>query len=308
MTMDATFQQALLGTLSSPEPQPANDFGISFRNTLASPISVFWLDPSGRRSFVCGVRPSGASVVEIQAQPGDYFIATCGLTGAFVGVVTIAEKSADNSYVFSAGSLTAPFDIGPLPVSTADTPIPGDSPAVVVGSGQLNNRNIVIRTQCWQRSPDSFCLAPGETRQVTLTITEGRQDTSSDVESATSSVSASASAGWGPFSASVSASLTTTSTHSQSMTVQAQTSRFVSEALTNTQTATQLYLKWSLLDVVSIFDAGDAPLSSLVQTLAPTLVSISTYPPPARAAALSRPEMPGERLAQLPDYKRLAYV
>jgi len=283
-----SYLRGLLGTLQSPAPQVnALPFDIKFQNKLPVPISIFWLDTNGIRGTQVDVLANDSA--EFQSYDQDWFIAVTASSGSFVGVVATSVSASSQIYTFDYLSLLAPNDIGPVPQPNSDQPIPSDSPLVLVGCGTaLDGKTIIVREQYWQRSPESYCLAPKETRTFSVTIMNGRQETSSDTETVSQNLSTSATGGWGPISASISASLSKTSVHSQQVSVQTQTVRYSSQTLTNSsEKNVALYFKWSLIDMVTILGPKANPLSSVVMSVEPALVSgpfdpAGLAPPPGR--------------------------
>ena len=119
--------------------------------------------------------------------------------------------------------------------------IPRDGDRVVVGVGSLppvkvpteadpkkteERRHTLIREQFWRRGSESYVLAPGEERTISVTHTSGREETSSTQETVSACVSGSASGSWGAFSASISASLSASSSSMHQVTVREQETRY----------------------------------------------------------------------------------
>ncbi|HEX8396556.1 MAG TPA: hypothetical protein VF644_03975 [Pyrinomonadaceae bacterium] len=170
-------------------------------------------------------------------------------------------------------------DIGPIPQPTKDIIIPPNSPSVVVGQGKASNGNPITREQSWQRMPESYTIATGQTRTVGSSTTSGMTQTTSDQITVSSSISSSASAGWGPISASVSASLSQSSTSMHSLTVSEQNTNYESSTLTRSETETTalMILRWQICDTINILDASGttptyAPIASIVSLLLPSVV------------------------------------
>jgi hypothetical protein len=204
---------------------------------------------------------------------GRYLLVTSAHTGGFLGVVKYTGEFPLGTIVLDENLLVAPNDIGPVPEPNADTVVPKDTPRVVVGIGSLNG-NRVVREQFWRRIPQSYSLAPGETRTVTHTTTSGMQTTTSQLDTVAASVGVSASAGWGPVSASVSASLSRSTTTFQQVTVSSEESVHHSDTVTNNTTIPQMYVLWQLMDVVTVLKDSYEPdvVSSIVSGLLPTIV------------------------------------
>lgn len=217
--------------------------------------------------------------------PPGYYEATVVATGALVDVFD--ASTATPSVTLDATVLSAPNDIGPIPVPTArivEPPskapsgtssmvVPPDSPRVLVGCGTAPNGNLVLREQYWARQNDSLCLAGNETRTVSYTVTSGMQQTSSDTTTLSASLSSSISGGWGPVSASLSASLSKSSTSFQQVTVSEQTTSYVANEIHNPHDEPIAFLRWQLVDVITVFDmATSQPIASLMQGANPTIV------------------------------------
>ncbi|CAM5531034.1 hypothetical protein BOQ63_004485 (plasmid) [Streptomyces viridifaciens] len=169
--------------------------------------------------------------------------------------------------------------------------IPQDGPSVLVATGLVQhgttsrtpvntgtNEQVglgvaVTREQFWHSTGESYSLAPGETRTVNYSVTQGMQESSSESETTNASVGVSASAGWGPFSASVSASLSESSTTTQQLTVSTQTTTFVSTTYLNLSKHPELNLFWQLTDVATVYDENGLPLASVISGEAPPVVS-----------------------------------
>jgi hypothetical protein len=239
--------------------------------------------------------------------PAGYYKASVGATGGLVDVFECSStvKSVDLNWT----ALNTPNDIGPIPVPTASLPvpvdpqpnpprpgstliIPPDSARVLVGCGNAPNGNLVIREQYWERQNDSICLAGHEKRTVSYTVTSGMEQTSSDTETMSGSLSSSISGGWGPVSASISASLSKTSTSFQQVTVSQETTSYISNKIYNPHDEPIAFLRWQLVDVITVFDKTTSqPVASLMQSANPTVVmgpywiSPRQKPPLGEAAA-----------------------
>lgn len=291
--MILSYRQALQGTLKS--TQTGNVVAHTITNQFEIPVIVTWLNTTGVRLYPQTCAPGKS--LNLNSYVGYYYLITSALTGAFACVVEIV--SGVPTYTVGCQSLTAPSDIGPIPQPTAVILIPPDSPRVLVACGTLSNGGFVTREQYWDRQPDSICLAPGETKTYSMTLSSGKQQTSSTQDTVSASLGLSASAGWGPVSASVSSSLSVNSTTFQQVTITEQSTMYVSDTLTNAGQTIQMFLRWQLMDVVTIFNAQMAPNASTITGENPILLQ-GPYDPsdPRPATALSAPSDP-EKHAQL---------
>ena len=95
--------------------------------------------------------------------------------------------------------------------SLSGSPLPGDSPPIVVGTGMLAKNYIVVRTQHWQKSTDSYSLPGCSGLSVTQTQTSGVTRSTSLMSEVAGAVDVTTSLGWGPISAALSASMSRTS-------------------------------------------------------------------------------------------------
>ncbi|AJP04886.1 hypothetical protein TU94_29000 [Streptomyces cyaneogriseus subsp. noncyanogenus] len=298
--MNKTYLKALDGTLASP-PKEATAVVLVFNDT-SIPLDLFSLDQSGD---LCGpdddgtwtaglpgytLEPSGGTLVITEdCWALTYWLAKSHYSGAFAAV--LQNPAGKSTLTFSGYDLLDPNDIGPIPEPTADMLVPQDGPSVLVGTGLVQHgtttRNpverkagdqtglgvAVTREQFWHCTGDSYSLAPGESREVSYTVTHGMQDSSSQSDTTNASVGVSASAGWGPFSASVSASLSESSTTSQQLTVSTQTTSYVSTTFHNLSRVPEMNLFWQLTDIATVYDKDGRPLSSVISGEAPAVVS-----------------------------------
>ncbi|GAB2712137.1 hypothetical protein [Kitasatospora kifunensis] len=300
MRMNTTYQAALDGTLVSP-PKEARA-SVLVINDLSIPLDIFYVDQSGdlcgpddRGNWTAGLPgllmgPDGDNVVITgDCWAESYWLAKSHYSGAFAAV--LQNPRGKSTLTFSGADLLDPNNIGPIPEPTANMLIPQDGPSVLVATGlvqhgattrtpvstladdQVGLGVAVVREQFWHSTGESYSLAPGEARTVSYTVTQGKQDTSSESDTTNASVGVSASAGWGPFSASVSASLSESSTTTQQLTVSTQTTSFVSSTYQNRSKYPELNLFWQLTDVATVYDEDGRPLSSVISGEAPTVVS-----------------------------------
>jgi hypothetical protein len=305
--MNDTYQKAINGTLKS-STGPGSGQGLTFYNMTAMPLAMYLISADGShlgwstqtQSFQPGEpgyiiagttnagQQGGSSMPQANPTLGWYWLFTNALTGAFAAVFPTPPSGGD--IYITTWDLLEPNDIGtiPTPDRAAGVLIPTDSPRIVVGCGLSSqggiSPNVVVREQFWQRLPDSYSIAPGETKQCSYTVTCGKQETTSELSTLESSVSASASGGWGPVSASVSASLSTSSTNFQQVTVTEQTTSYVAETYSLEQDAKspEMMLCWQLADTVTIYDSQGSPLGSIVTGTTPTVIGGPyTMPRPA---------------------------
>ncbi|MET8702942.1 hypothetical protein ABZW10_29385 [Kitasatospora sp. NPDC004723] len=299
MRMTETYQAALDGTLASPPRKSRAE--VLVINDLSIPLDLFYLDQSGN---LCGpanglwtagmpglvLEPDGGSVViSGDCWADGYWLAKSHYSGAFAAV--LQNPPGKSTMTFSGSDLLDPNNIGPVPEPTADVLIPQDGPSVLVATGlvqhgattrtpvtlpgddQVGLGRAVTREQFWHCTGESYSLAPGERRTVSYTVTQGKQDSSSESDTTNASVGVSASAGWGPFSASVSASLSESSTTTQQLTVSTQSTSFVSSTYLNLGQYPELNLFWQLTDVATVYDGTGQPLASVISGEAPSVVS-----------------------------------
>lgn len=307
--MNPLYVQALNGTLQSPADNNVS-VAIAIGSKLFIPTTVHTVDTFGALTPVSGTvlpgsavptfqpgdNPSSPLTLSTEIWSGQYLILTNQLSGAFVAVLTV--PSAGQAVPPLDWTLLAePNDIGPIPQPNAATLIPPDSPRVLVGCGLAPTGNYIVREQYWRRADDSYVLAPNETRTIGFTTTSGMQQISSSEETLQKSVSASVSGGWGPVSATVSASLSSNAVNYQQLTITSESTRFETVKLKNTTTEPQMYLKWQLMDVITVYSsANSAALSCVIIGQSPVIVAgpYSTDPsslaaPPARLlAAMTR--------------------
>jgi hypothetical protein len=278
--MNPTYLKALLGTLISPEPvsQPVY---IQITNEFPINLVLYSVSTDGSLTLNTGIAASiQPDVVNENTLlvPSQYYIVASAHSGAFMFPLMFSELSAGDIITIGPSLLLEPNDIGPFPVPNADQPIPPDSWAVVVGVGLAPNGNPMAREQYWQRSQESYCLAPGEVRTASVTSMQGLQDTTTDETTVQSSVSTSVSAGWGAISASVSASLSQSSSHSHTVSIQSQLTRYSSDTLMNMDNYTKYFLKWDMVDRTIVYalpaqiGAAMNLLSTIIHKTEPTLV------------------------------------
>lgn len=259
---------ALTGLLRSPSGGESMDLVVG--NNMPIPLDPYWVDFDGRLKKYGRVAVAGTFRNLTGVRQAWLF--RSALTGSFVTVVTAEPQ---NHAVVDWQSLCALGEVGALPQPTASRPLPPDSPKALVAVGVLPNGNLVEHAQFWKRGADSYMLAAGERKTVSTTVSDGVQDTSTTQESLAATVSASVSGGWGAVSASLSASLSHQSSSLHSHTITQQTTRFESVELVNESNADRLFLRWQLIDVVTVHDKEPphSVLATVVTGQSPVLVA-----------------------------------
>lgn len=312
--MQTYYQQALDGTLTVVGTDHSKlEVIYEIKNQLPIALRTFctiW--DTGRQVHFAGDIAPGETLTldptKVTIRNGTFCILRSVATGGLVAVVLFSELTpvgpdehaanhttdGDNfptiTYEIDQQSLVLPNDIGPYPASTQSRPIPPDSGRVVVGCGSfmtwvtpgteqpwpIAQQRVVMREQYWRRLGSSFSVGPGETRTISLAHTTGMSRSSSDTETLATSVGTSVSGGLGPFSASISASINASSTSFQEISVHEETTTY--EELTATAPAdkTITYMAWQLTDILTVFDAQQCPLASVVNAQAPVLISASS--------------------------------
>ena len=271
--MNKIYQEALNGTLKSIKGEPYKGNGeVIFTNNTEIPLlnNIIWYDGLHIKGIV--LKPKEAAKWS-PCYLGNAFLFSSAQTGAFASAIVLTDINVV-TYSIHCELLAEPNDIGVYPKPTSDSPIPTDSPRVLVSCGLLPNGNPITREQFWSREADSYMLAAGEKRVVSFTESSGMEQTTSDQTTVAASVGVSASAGWGPISASVSSSLSKTSTTFQQVTVKTQQTRYESVELENKTDASRLFLKWALTDVITVFDKSNSTtaLSSIIMRERPILI------------------------------------
>ena len=307
--MNGIYQAALNGTLASQGGYEVDDVWLVNSTDVA--LSLSWLDYSGQRTgSVNGAWVPGGRGTLLPAHGGtvslgntlnqNYFLLTSNYSGAFAAVINFDQSG--QTIELTPAFFLDPDDIGAVPQPTSQVIIPGNSPRVVVGCGHLPNGNDVGREQFWQRMPDSYTLAPGETRTVSYTVTSGMTSTSSSQQTVEASVGVSASAGWGPVSAHVSANLSASSTSFQELSLTSQTTSFNQNVYVNSTEHPQMMLVWQLIDATTIFDAQGIPQASVITGTQPVIVE-GPYDPGQLPAPAPRPQVPAELAGKVPQIK-----
>ena len=268
--MNPIYQSAIDGTLVSPKSDEKIT-NIKITNSLDIPVYIRIVDTEGNLTPPYPIHSnSGTTLTETYS--GTYAVFTTAITGAFICVIQF--KADIKNYDVDKTLLVKPNDVGAFPKPSGDILIPSDSARIMVGSGTLANKKIMTREQYWMRSPDSYTLAPNEKRTIGYTTTSGMQTTTSVEQEIASSLGLSASAGWGPISASVSASLSTSSRTMQQVAITTESTRYETVELSNPDNTPRLYLRWQLMEILSIFsvDTEIRPVASIIQAMLPTLI------------------------------------
>lgn len=272
MVVDQAMQAALNGTLVSPNGNMAGGYFL-LNNELPVPLYLYMVDEVGNQALcldlATGTVPllfaaNAATLCDLYTDV--YYVARTAYSGAFVALLITSMQgtaSRTNAPIISItpANLISPNQIGKFPTPNENMPLPPDSPRILVGAGTTPTSppGVMTREQYWERAPDSYLLAPGTKRTVSTTLTSGLQKTSSHQGVIAESLGMSASAGWGPISASVSANLSVNSTDFQQVFVSSETNQYESLTLQNKTNYTQLFLRWQLTDVITVFQAVQSP-------------------------------------------------
>lgn len=302
--MDEKCIQLLEGKLFSPIEHTVRV--VSIDNRLPIPIHIAFVpnadfpgiypgDLSLENLIENGIDvPASQTIHNVKLAVGWYYRITSVLTGGLIQVLyegSALWRTGSSSVSVGPQNLNKPNDAGPIPLPSVDyndaqifpsnlrqqnstVLLPTDSARVLVGVGKASNHNLIVREQYWERHPDSTCLAGGEKRTVSVTTSQGKQQTSSTSETVSASIDASASGGWGGVSASVSSSLSASSTTFQQITITDETTSYVSTELHNRHDEPVIFLRWQLTDVITIFHKEHhKPLASIIQAEAPVVVA-----------------------------------
>lgn len=322
--MNRLMHAALTRTLASPAARAedaAATGAVTIINQLPIPLYLYVLGADGAQMPVldgdlapvvvaASAAPGGTPTVVANMTPGAFCNLNTVYSGAYVTsfqVPVTGGEDAPGPVVVGPAVLAAPNHIGPIPQPNTLMPIPTDSPRVLVGCSVLAHQNILCREQYWERAGDSYVMAPGTRRTVSTTTTSGIQKTSSEQYDISLALGFSASAGWGPISASISGSLSASSSTMQQVFVSNEVTQYESLELSNTTDATQMFFRWQLMDVFTIFapvtgqqtatlaapppvnpppsaPGGAGPIASIVMAESPTLISDAydpaNLPPP----------------------------
>ena len=177
---------------------------------------------------------------------------------------------------------------GKLPSpALSGSPLPNDSPPVLVGAGLLAKKYVVVRTQHWQKSVDSYSLPGCASLSVTQTQTSGLTSSTSDMKEVADSVGVDSSLGWGPISACLSASLSRSSSTTQEVSITEETTATVLHEFANPYQAAMIVLLWQLVDRFYVFEStANYTLKTMVETIIlPTIPRVydafgGPFPPP----------------------------
>ena len=251
-------------------------YKVDITNKLPFAINYSRLN-GDRAEFIFFANADSTMAID-KAKDGETIIIQSRTTGAFVTAFVCDSKSKD--VVIGPESMTVPGQIGPIPKPSTAAPVPSDGLNVVVGSGSVTMgvesgktiNNTVIRSQYWQRMPDSFSLFPQQKEEISITTSTGMQNESSTSEQIAESINAHAGVGWGPVSAGLSASLSTHSSSLQQITVKEQTQTFRSKIYENTDDNKQMYFVWQLTEEVIVIGSNGEVASSLVSVQAPAVI------------------------------------
>jgi hypothetical protein len=297
--MDTDTELALGGDLySNWSGPPESSITYQFTNSLGIPTLLFIIEADGEHSgwdlltgdMVAGqagysINP-GASVTVRSWHKGEIALFLTARSGGFVAVYEFPGVNdpvpSDNQAVnVDASWLVAPNNMGVPPSANASIGIviPADGPRVLTGCGRTPSGSTLTREQYWHRMPDSYCLAPGESRTISLTTTTGLEATSSEQSTVATALGISASAGWGPISASVSASLSTNSTVFHEVNTTTQSTVYFQRTVNNQDRSTSaLVLLWQLIDIITIFDSSGRPTASFASGQQPVIASAVSDP------------------------------
>lgn len=282
--MKPNYVKALTGKLKSPPGERKEwdleiwlDWGEKGDDIKRFPINsfyVYWISDTGQKIllkewFATSSKDSPVTIKGLKIPSGSYILITTK-AGAFITVFEV-DPEKTNKYRLSYDMLCTPNDIGPIPESTKEVPIPQDTLPVVVAAGFING-NFILRTQFWQKMPDSYTLAPGESRTVGITISTGKSETSSSIDVVSESISASASAGWGPLSTSISASMSRSHTAANSYTVTEQRTSYETNTLVNENAYPVMIIRWQICDTLLVSSIFEMPLASIISYLDPCMV------------------------------------
>jgi len=289
----SSFYQAVAGTLESNVAPGAGTKAIKAANYFPFPVRLYHLNASGRRDryWYLGVdsnsEPGGAqwacSIGEWSV--GDTFVWLDAFTGALIAA-SVVNETYDHIDLMPT-FLHGPNDIGPVPQPTTDAQIPRDTAAACVGYGQISYATSpvsedvgfsetgdgwVIRSQRWRMQAHSCTLAPGETREISYSVSEGMQTTTSVQANVAASLSLSANIGWGPIGASLSGSFSASGSISAQATMSSETDVYMTEELSNpSATSVSTILRWQLIERFSFVTADGKPIAVVDNALSPVV-------------------------------------
>jgi len=304
--MDPYTQAALNGTLVSPAWGGDGAFHLKLDNKLPVPLYLYGVTTTGTQlvnmDLTTGTTPllfpPGQST-EFIIYNDAFFIVRTAFSGAFVTLLYNEQNFTTGTVTIDASMLLPPNQIGSFPDANTDMPIPPDSPRVLVGVGTTptDPAGVILREQFWQRMGDSYTLAPGTKRVVSTTLVAGMQNTSSQQDSVSKSIGLSGSFGWGPVSASLSANLSSSSSSFQQISISSESTQYESLELYNKTKHTQMFLRWQLTDVITVFQTYTPPTQALASPAA--VNPAEPFPPPANGPGGMMP-LTAVMLAQSP--------
>ncbi|MFP8960640.1 hypothetical protein ACLIYP_08750 [Streptomyces nanhaiensis] len=312
MQMNSVYRKALTGKLPSPPDAAALLPGdVTIRNRLPIPVTVYTV-VDGRWGFAADLRTPAPDRPGLAVQSNaetcvrpirdSYLLFENSLSGGFAAVVLVTSETREVNV--TGWLLLEPCNVGPIPVPNIDEGviIPDDSPPVVVGCGSLPKfadvtepPNVVVREQFWQSLPESYTIAPGETKGYSFEVVSGLQSTTTEQKTLEESVGVSVGAGWGPVSASISTSLNASSTTFQQVSISEETRSYVSEKRELPQSPADhkypmMVMYWQLVDRVTVYDSRKVAQPDLFQQSAVGSIFASTQPTVVHATELKLDE------------------
>lgn len=203
-------------------------------------------------------------------------------TGSVIGFWTFDPKDIQGrvlNMVLGTQLIQPPNGIGLPPSPTDLSPLPANSPRIVVDYGPLRDPGkYLLHEQAWRRAASSYCLAPGEKKTVIYTTKTGVTSVSDQVESIAAAMSLTTGGGWAGITVAVSASLSADRTVSRSQTIVNEAStELMDEVVNPNPTNPVLVLFWELTDIYSVCKDFQE-LASFEVTQAPPI--IQQYPQP----------------------------
>ncbi len=296
--MSSILDQVVAGTFTSNVADDAETTTVMFYNYLYLPLSIYHLNGPGKRKFVCHADPvtnpdGSATTSELgEYAIGDAFLVTARYSGAIIFASRLSENYPDQIDAVVT-EITVPNKVGQIPLSTADVPVPANTPSVLVALGKIkgefgpfpsylpapDNKTeylILQREQHWRLQGESTSLAPGESREVNYTVTTGMEQSSSAQADVAASLGLSANIGWGPIGASFNASLNADMSVSQQTTLSEQTSVYVAERMRNKGEKSMIVNRWQLVDTINVYPYFNFTEDSAENMAHPPLITISS--------------------------------
>jgi len=293
------FDKAILGELKPPGGDLGASKLFSAANYLSLPVQLHHLDWNGHSDKIWDVPAGGGlfdpscAVVDLAEYcVGDCFVWIEPTTGSllyaqsisqdlFDGTGAYAEAESAQQLALTYDDYRKPNDIGPIPDSTSNRPIPPSTAAVCVGFGMINSNSAiasdqpgtgqVVHTQRWRLQGQSVSLAPNETRQISYTVSQGMQKTTSAQASVAASLGLGANIGWGPIGASLSASLDASASVSVEANLSEESTVYVSEQMQNSGDKSLEIMRWQLVEEFVFVDMGGRLLASIQNALNPVI-------------------------------------